>query len=251
MYGHANVVDIRQEVLVPRFKVDLHNHTPLLTCDYRGSLDTTPRQIVEAALAADIDVYAVTDHFSVDFCARLAGAADEVAAETGRRLLVAPGAELKVRHGDDEVHVLALLPPEHAANSFAALTGILGLTTPVAPVCELHRVTVAYDPREVFRIIEALGGLGIVAHIDRAFGTYRLLDSPFADILLSSEHVRAAEVIDYRHAEMLRGYNLSIVSSSDSHSNAEIGRRRAHLEMDELSFEALRDAFASPVALAV
>lgn len=236
---------------MPRFAVDLHNHTPLLTCDYRGPLETTPREIVEAALAADIDVYAVTDHFSVDFCGRLMTAADEVAAETGRRLLIAPGAELKVRHGADEVHVLALLPPEDAAKSFATLTGILGLTTPVAPVCELHHVKVTHEPREVFKIVDALGGLGIVAHIDRAFGTYRLLDSPFVDTLLTSEYVRTVEVLDYRHAETLRGYDVSVVSSSDSHSTAEIGRRRAHLEMEGLTFDALRDAISTRAALAV
>ncbi|MDZ4655078.1 MAG: hypothetical protein U1F44_04300 [Coriobacteriia bacterium] len=236
---------------VPKYAVDLHNHTPLLPCDYRGSLETTPREIVDAALSAGLSVYAVTDHFSVDFCERLLDAADEAAAETGRRLLVVPGAELKISHGADEVHVLALLPPERATRAFAEFIGVLGLTSPIAPVCELHRVTVTHEPREVFKIIEALGGVGIVAHMDRAFGPYRLLDSPFVDTLLSSEHVRAVEVVDKRCAKVLAGYDVTVVRSSDSHSHTEIGRRRTRLKMAGLDFRSLRDALTTPVALAV
>ncbi|MDO9555964.1 MAG: hypothetical protein Q7J82_00045 [Coriobacteriia bacterium] len=236
---------------VPGYAADLHNHTPLLPCDYRGSLETTPREIVETALSAGLDVYAATDHFSVEYCERLMDAAEEVAAEMGRRLLVVPGAELKVRHGNDEVHILALLPPEHAMRTFDELVNILGLTSPVAPLCELHRVTVTYEPREVFKIIDALGGIGIVGHVDRVFGRYRLLDSPLADTLLSSAYVRAVEVVDSRHTAMLAGYDVTVVSSSDSHSTAEIGRRRMHLEMADLSFPALRETLEALVALVV
>ncbi|MBN2405978.1 MAG: hypothetical protein JXE06_10410 [Coriobacteriia bacterium] len=236
---------------VPTYAVDLHNHTPLLTHDYRGSLATTPHQIVEAALAAGLDVYGATDHFSVDFCQRLEEAADEIAEQTGRRLLIVSGAELKVRHGEDEVHIIALLPPKSATRSFSQLAEILELSTPVAPVSELHRVTVAHPPCEVYKAIEALGGIGMVGHIDREFGRYRLLDSPHADRLLSLEDVHVVEVVDPRHAEAFRGYDIAVVSSSDSHSLEEIGRRYSRLEMADLSFSALRTALTAPVALPV
>jgi len=236
---------------MPRYTLDLHNHTPLLPRDYRGSLDTTPRQIVETAISAGLDIYAATDHFAVDFCERLTAAADDVAAETGRRLLVVPGAELKVRHGAEEVHVVALMPPARASRTFAELLGVLGLTSPVAPVEDLQRVHVDHDPRDVFRIVEALGGIGIVGHMDRAFGPYRLLDSPFSDTLLSSPSVRAVELIDVAHADRLGSHGVNVVQSSDSHSLPEIGRRSSELELDDLSFESLRSALAVSSALAV
>lgn len=236
---------------MPQFNVDLHNHTPLLPRDYRGAPDTAPRQIVESALAKGLDVYAATDHFAVDFCDRLIAASEEVAAETGRRLLVVPGAELKVRHGGDEVHVVALLPPDRATRAFAELLGVLGLTAPVAPLEQLHHVHVEHDPREVFHIIEAVGGMGIIGHADRRFGDYRLFDSPFMDTLLSSPAVRAVELVDMRHAEALSGYGVNTLQSSDSHSLAEMGRRSSTLSMEERSFPALIEALSAPVALAV
>lgn len=45
---------------MPRYTVDLHNHTPIIPTDYRGDVATTPRQIVETALERGIDLATVS-----------------------------------------------------------------------------------------------------------------------------------------------------------------------------------------------
>ena len=125
---------------MPRYTVDLHNHTPLIPSDYRGDPATTPRQIVERALEVGIDVWGIADHFSVDYGPRLIAAAEDVAAETGRRLLVLPGAELRVRHDGEETHLVCLFPPERANLPFGVVLGALGSALAVVP-CSMQAAT--------------------------------------------------------------------------------------------------------------
>jgi predicted metal-dependent phosphoesterase TrpH len=227
-----------------RFTVDLHNHTPLIPSDYRGDLATTPRQIVERALELGIDVWGIADHWSLDYGALVVAAAAAVAAETGRALLVLPGAELRIRHEGEETHLVCLFPPDSALERFDALLATLGLRAPVAPLEELPYFAHDRDPREVARLVHEAGGLCHAGHVDRSFGDYRFIDSELVHHLAECEHVSAIEMIDYESRWRFRdGLAIAHISSSDSHSLEEIGRRTATLEMPELSFEGLRAAF--------
>jgi PHP family Zn ribbon phosphoesterase len=225
------------------YTVDLHNHSPLIPNDYRGDPATTPRQIVERCLERGIDVWGVADHFCVDYGPRLVAAADEVARETGRRLLVVPGAEIRVRHLGEETHLIALFPPTLVHVRFRSLLGALGLPDPVAPLAELPGVATDRDPCHVARMVERFGGICHVGHVDRTFGDYRFIDSELVHELADCEAVSAIELIDHSERGRLRnGLPVAHISSSDSHSLDEIGRRTTVLEMRELSFDALRDA---------
>lgn len=223
--------------------VDLHNHTPLIPNDYRGDAATAPRAIVERALEAGIDVFGATDHFSVSWAHLLLAAADEVAAETGRRLLVVPGSEIKVRHAGEETHLVALFSPETYVEGFAALMDGLGLPRTPAPVPELPMLWVDEDPRQVAALIDGLGDICVVGHVDRTFGEYRFIDSHLVHHLVECEHVHAIELIDCSSRRCFRdGLAIAHVCSSDSHSLDEIGRRTSTLELDEVSFAGLRRA---------
>ena len=182
---------------MPMFTVDLHNHTPLIPSDYRGDIATTPRQIVERALEVGIDVWGIADHWSLDYGARVVAAAAEVAAESGRTLLVLPGAELRIRHDGEETHLVALFPPQDAARRFDLLLAALGLRAPVAPLDELPYFALEYDPLEVARLVAEAGGLCHAGHVDRAFGDYRFIDSELVHHLAECEHVSAIELIDH------------------------------------------------------
>jgi PHP family Zn ribbon phosphoesterase len=224
--------------------VDLHNHTPVIPTDYRGDPATTPRQIVERALDLGIDVWGTADHFAIDWGVRLVTAAEEVERDTGRRLLVLPGAELRVRHEGDETHLVALFPPALASVRFRSLLGILGLHDPPAPLEELPYFAVEREPCHVARMVEQLGGICHVGHADRAFGEYCLMDSGLVHRLVECDAISAVELIDPAACERFsRDLRIAHISSSDSHSLDEMGRRTTVLELPELSFEGLKAAF--------
>lgn len=231
---------------MPMLTIDLHNHTPLIPSDYRGDPATTPRQIVERALEVGIDAWGIADHWSVAYGPLVVAAAAEVAAETGRWLLVLPGAELRIRHEGEETHLVALFPPHEVAERFEALLASLGLTAPVAPLDELPYFAIERDPLEVARLVEEAGGICHAGHVDRTFGDYRFIDSELVHHLAECEHISAIELIDHSSRRHFRdGLAIAHISSSDSHSLEEMGRRTATLEMPELSFEGLKAAFAA------
>jgi PHP family Zn ribbon phosphoesterase len=237
---------------MPRYTVDLHNHTPFIPSDYRGDPATTPRQIVDRALSLGIDVWGIADHFSVGYAPALLAAADEVAAETGRRLLVLPGAEVRVRYRGEETHLVCLFPPQRADIRFRILLGILGLTDPVAPLDALPHFHIERDPLDVARIVDAIGGTCHIGHVDRSFGDYCFIESELVHHLAASEFVSAIELIDRSSRTRFRdGLAVAHISSSDSHSLEEMGRRTATLEMPELSFEGLKVAFRAARARAM
>ncbi|MDI6692145.1 MAG: PHP domain-containing protein [Anaerosomatales bacterium] len=230
---------------MPHVTLDLHNHTPLIPNDYRGDAATSPRAIVERALECGIDVLGVTDHFSVLWVPMMLAAAEEVAAESGRRLLVIPGSEIKVRHASEETHLVALFSPATYVRGFAALMDGFGLPRMPAPIEELPALFVREDQLEVAALIDSVGGVCIVGHVDRTFGDYRFIDSALAHELVESPAVHAIELIDHSSRCRFRdGLAIAHVCSSDSHSLAEMGRRTSTIELDELSFEGLKRAFA-------
>jgi PHP family Zn ribbon phosphoesterase len=221
------------------YTIDLHNHMPLERTDYRGPLHTSGADVAGAAAAAGIDVLGVSDHFSLDFfrCVHEAAA--------GMPLLVLPGVEIRLSWGDDEAHLIALFPAERAEERFADLMAALGIDDGTAQD-PLHRIVVEYDPVDAARAIESLGGMCHVAHVDRWFGAYRLLERPLLRRLLQDAPVVALEFLDLENASRLDGLEdgVACIRSSDSHRCEEIGRRSSVVEADEASFDGIRRALA-------
>lgn len=227
------------------YRIDLHNHTPYVETDYREP-SASPEDLVVAAQAAGIDVLGVTDHFSVGYCRRVIEAA-ECLATAGRRVLVLPGAELKVSHDGREAHLITLFPPDESfERAFESLLRVLGLPHPAAPIERLPSLTVAHDPVHVARAIEALGGMCHVGHADRRFGEASLVGTPLLERLLVESCVTAVELVngDAPPSEIAAA-GLPVIRSSDAHAPAEIGRRSTRVRMRELSFEALRFALTA------
>ncbi len=224
---------------MPAFAADLHNHTPA-SADHRQQ-DTSARRIVETALDAGLHIYGVTDHFTCAFIPELIAAADEVGAEMGRRLFVVPGTELRITHHSDEAHIMALFDPIDYQHRFDTMLHILGLTSPCAEPEELPCFAFERDPVDVCRIIGALGGIACVAHADRAFGDYRLIDTELFARLAAEPALAAVDLVDPdADGETVGGHDVSIIRCSDSHSCEQIGVRRSFVAMDDLSFPSLR-----------
>jgi PHP family Zn ribbon phosphoesterase len=219
------------------YAIDLHNHMPMPGGDYKGSSDTTGDDVVRAALAAGLDVLGVSDHFALGFFHRV----HEAAAGTG--LLVLPGAELRLSWGGEEAHLIATFEPTRANEHFTALLDALGF-------CDAHRavrpqhVVIEHDPVAVARLVDEMGGMTHVAHVDRCFGPYRLLGGDLLRRLVEDSPVTALEFLDLDSAAELGDLSARVarIRCSDSHHVDEIGRRRTIVEADELSFEGVRDA---------
>ena len=131
-----------------------------------------------------------------------------------------------------------------AGERFDALLAALGLRAPVAALDDLPYFAIERDPLEVARLVVEAGGLCHVGHVDRAFGDYCFIESELVHDLAECPYVSAIELIDHSCRERFRdGLAIAHISSSDSHSLEEMGRRTATLEMRELSFEGLKAAF--------
>ncbi len=239
------------QVMTP-VDTDLHLHTPHVPADYRGPADTGPRDLVEAAAASGLGMIAVTDHFSVGYVENVMQAARRHAEMSGTEVVVLPGVELRVEWGSDEAHLVALLPPESYQECFANLARKFGLDEHALDTVELPSLKIRAHPCAVAKCVTALGGISHLAHADRYFGTYRLLDSPLFDELASHPDIGAVDVVDATQAADIkrRAPGVSVISSSDAHSPDEIGRRRATLWLEEPSFGALARALGGRSARA-
>jgi predicted metal-dependent phosphoesterase TrpH len=83
-------------------RIDLHAHS------VASDGTDTPTGLVEAAVAAGLDVVALTDHDTV------AGWAEAARAARDRGVVLVPGVEISCRAGGISVHLLAYLPaPDH------------------------------------------------------------------------------------------------------------------------------------------
>jgi PHP domain/AAA domain, putative AbiEii toxin, Type IV TA system len=238
------------------FRADLHIHS------YGGSHDVadasmTPEAIVATAVAEGIAIVAITDHNDISNVQR----ALQAAGAQGGRVLVIPGVELSTAQG----HLLCYLPDHKRLERFFAGLNIAdpGLATSRCQQSILECLTAA----------EALGGFGILAHIDIASGFEH--DNPGAsphkvdvichralagielkqatcDIYYSpsdgnADRARMGQARIERLALGTRQY-LARVLNSDSHTLSALGRNAANAKrmtrykMDEPNFTSLRIA---------
>jgi PHP family Zn ribbon phosphoesterase len=236
------------------FRADLHIHTALSPC---ASEEMTPPAIVETALAAGLDVIAVSDHNA----AGNVEAVQRAAEAAGGGLTVLPGMEIA---SVEEVHVLGLFPDLAAAETVAARVRTLlpmahtdyfafyGEQTLLA--ADGHTVgaetaalagSTTLDLNETVRLIHSVGGLAVAAHIDRrAFGLLSQLgyfteDAGF-DAVEVSRHIGA----DSPRMDEFRGFGLPLIGSSDGHYLNEIGACRTVLTVVEPTFNEVHLAFA-------
>jgi len=218
-------------------KVDLHIHTPESKC--YSNPQTTPAQIVDAALAAGLEAIAITDHNTVHGV----DSVRELGEEKG--LAVFPGVELSPRGG----HVLALFDRETSSNLLEDFLDDVGVsavgkgdaTIPISDWIE-----------DAFQKIEGWGGIAIAAHIER-WPTGFLETNEHRRVKMrihSNPHPSALEITQPQNKGLwnsgqVSGYpkKYACIQGSDAHSLEEIGRRATYLKLPSLDLEGLRLAF--------
>ncbi|HNT44758.1 MAG TPA: PHP domain-containing protein [Syntrophorhabdaceae bacterium] len=223
---------------MPEFACDLHIHSTLSPC---GSLDMSPRAIVEKAREAGLDIIAVTDHNMAENTPYVR--------EAGERsgLVVLAGMELQTM---EEVHVIAIFDDYDTA--YALQLMVYDLLPPVANDVEFWGDQVVVDGEdnivrseerllissagisieEAVSWIKSHGGIAIASHVDSpTFSIISQLGFVPADIPFDALEIRdRGKAGDLMPFIMRKG--LPFVTFSDAHYPGDIGKRRTHLTLD-------------------
>jgi PHP family Zn ribbon phosphoesterase len=224
-------------------KADLHNHTLLSPC---GSLEMTPHAIVQRAKELGIDILGIADHNTTRHVALVKKLADK------EGIFVLQGAEVNTK---EEVHCLCFFPSSVELDEFQNyidrhmpdIPNRPGLFGDQVQINEAEEII--YDEKllllaaldqsieEVATEVHRLGGLFIPAHINRKlYGLCTQLGflPPWLD-------VDAVEVHPGMPAPKLLPENILIVQNSDAHHPDEMGQRTNLLDIDEVSFETIKN----------
>jgi hypothetical protein len=235
-------------------KADLHIHTPAsLDWDHRNpeaefhSTKITPRHIVQAALAENLELIAITDHNSVEWCE---GVIREAA---GTPLSVLPGFELTVRPG---IHVLVIFDKDQRVEELRDLLIKLGIKrNKFGDPSEMTEETIE-DKSGAFRLVRMLqdaGGLVIPAHVDANSGVVGRLGGGKAveDFLVQGKCglleviKQIPPVVSSMLKENCRCFG--ILRNSDAHRLDYIGKNSMWLKMDAPSLNGLRQIAFEPL----
>ena len=222
-----------------KFNYDFHIHSALSPC---ADNDMTPINIVAAASAVGLEMIAVADHNAI--------ANVKAAIEVGKMLdvTVVPAIELQTA---EDIHMLCLFPTYEKLEAFYESlefpaienrSEIFGQQL----IYDLDNEVCGYEPRmllasatvseyEVGELAERFDGIAVPAHIDRA-------SNGILAILGSLPEGYTAVELSYRcppdaGAQFLKDYN--VISDSDAHCLADLGKRRFLIDLPERSAEAL------------
>jgi hypothetical protein len=241
--------EVREDL--PEFACDLHIHSTLSPC---GSLDMSPRVIVERAHEAGLDIIAVTDHNMAENTPYVKEAGDR------RGLVVLAGMELQTR---EEIHIIAIFDDYNTA--YALQLMVYDLLPPVANDVEFWGDQVVVDGEDnIIRSEERLlissagisvedavswikshGGIAIASHVDSpTFSIISQLGFIPADIPFDALEIREREKAGSLRPFIMRE-GLPFVTFSDAHYPADIGRRRTRLTLDAPDCANIEDALRS------
>lgn len=229
------------------YSADLHIHSCLSPC---ASLDLSPREIVERAKAAGLDIIAVTDHNTAKNVRVVMGLAER------RGLTVIPGMEVQTR---EEIHLLALFPdwPSTAAWDEEVRRHLPDVRNDPEvfgdqPIVDDEGNILNFEERlllnsidlpleEVKRRVEGHGGMAIPSHFDK--GSFSLI----SQLGLIPEDMEL-EVLEASHKTHFPGMgnvspHIPRIVSSDAHRLEDIGNARTIFLLAEATLAELRLAF--------
>nr|WP_321500426.1 PHP domain-containing protein [uncultured Dethiosulfovibrio sp.] len=231
-------------------KVDLHLHTVLSPC---GELEMGAPEVVAKALHEGIEILAITDHNSCLNYPALKGAARDSA------LTVIPGMEVQTV---EDVHVVTLFPDYERA--LACQDWVWEALPDVPNREDLFGYQVVIDekngvldmvPRllvqgtdrtvdQVIHKVHQLGGLTILAHVDRpAFSYLAVLGFIPDDLTVDAVEVSARATEEQAKAIMDSYPSRTFLKSSDSHRLSEIdGDRCSTMILGDVSFDEIKKA---------
>lgn len=229
-------------------KFDLHIHSCLSPC---ASLEMSPSEIVQKAIASGMDAIALTDHQTAKNCPAL----ETAARRAGLKCLY--GLEVQ---SSEEVHTLAIFDTVSAAMEMTQWVyeampkrvndpetfGDQPVVTADDDIVEMEWRILAMGTRrsipEISVKVRELGGLYIAAHIDRPnFSVISGLGAIPEGCFDAVELSRTASVDEWRNVS--NGYALT--RSSDAHNLDDVARVWTEADIEEFTVAELKRVFSS------
>ena len=229
------------------WKADLHVHTPASSDMGSEWQAATPEDVVNFAVAAELDVIAITDHNTVDWCDPVRRAA------CGTSLHVLPGTEVSTKHG----HLLAIFDEAFPAEQIKEFLIRAGFTQ------ERYGSLCAASPKDMDTLaewVDEMGGVAIAAHVDSNNGlmTFRVGDEKRR--VSSSPFIRAFEITNASKRSVYEGGNNSGIdrnvpcvmasdcrsATSSTHELNAIGTRFTNFKMEAISAYGIKQALLDP-----
>ena len=222
--------------------VDCHVHTPASRdVDPTTYGAATPEEVVRAAIDADLDAIAITDHNTSAWCEAVASAAQ------GSALVILPGIEISTAEG----HLLAIWEEGTPSTVLDELLIRLGIGN-----ADQGKLNVATQGgfASTAKEVAASGGLAIPAHIDRPKGLLGLSVAAHLRQTLNEPSVSAVEVASLAsvaevHRRIGNARNLACVRGSDMtlpgnsiHTLSGIGTRRTWIKASRPDLRGLKHA---------
>lgn len=227
-------------------RVDLHTHAPASDCFVDKSVSA--EEIVQAAIDADIDAIAITDHDTGLWIDKIGFAAE------GTQFTVFPGVEVSV---SDSCHVAALLDTDKGTDGISDLLVKLDI-----PRDEWGRTSAPCRQRayEAIETIADAGGLAILSRIDECKGTFTKLSGLPRQRLFSEAGYHVAETSTgelpsdlsksrgfRRFATCYQALDNPDPADGKKHSHLGIGKPFSWFKLNvPVTLDGLRECFCDP-----
>jgi len=232
------------------WRADLHVHTPASADIHDKWRNAQPKDVVECALTNGIEIIAVTDHNSADWCDRVREAAE------GAALYVLPGVEVTTSEG----HLLAIFDTDKPAADIEEFLIEVGIKR--KDFGNLEAIS-SVDMISLAEKVESEGGIAIAAHVDRSKGFWEMMAKSGVkrQKIYACPYLRAFEIVDAKQRDnflngRIKGYPRQVTcvqgsdcwpSGADRHHLDSIGHRHCLLKMDHVSLFGLRQALLDPL----
>ena len=235
------------------YKTDLHIHTPGSNDWDENNLEPEnksdkirPKQFIQAALDKKLDLIAITDHNSVEWCEKIILAAE------GTRLTVLPGFELTANPG---VHILCIFDQKKNIDELRDLLVRLGIDRKQFGDPEAFSSDAIEEPGyTIIKEIEKEGGIAIPAHIHQGSGIIgRIKGGSAAKEFLGKSGCGILETSIHSLHDLLKEFlrsnpnRFAIIDGSDAHQIDLIGSKPIWLKMDTSGLIGIKQIALEPL----
>lgn len=227
------------------YKCDLHIHTPA-SYDYKDK-GVKPEEIISKAIEKEIDVIAITDHHSVEWCDKVIDAAKNT------DLIVLPGVEFRTDKGKRGIHIIGIFDKDTKSEYIQDMVlNKVGLTRTEISKKKGEDIYVRLE--EVSEAIAKAGGI-VTIHADKSSGIEKEIDSEVQGELkrdIVKKYIHVMEIAKkeqqeiYLNNESVFGRQIPSFMCSDAHKPDEIGSKVTWIKMGECNLNGLKQVIYEP-----